>query len=192
MRTLRNMLAVVAALGLMVGTAAAQESGVMFEVHGGIALPTFDIDDIADLGPLVGGGIWYSPVDQRWLVGAEADFGFHSGATLDGVDGPDVNVYHFMGKAGYVVYTSADGKFSLMLNAGAGIMMFDVDAFDVLGVSVDPDSETYFAINAGAKFMYMVADQVNIVVSPQGDIAFSDAPSTSWVWPLSAGVQIKI
>ncbi len=59
-------------------------------------------------------------------------------------------------------------------------------------MSVDPDSETYFAINAGAKFMYMVADQVNIVVSPQGDIAFSDAPSTSWVWPLSAGVQIKI
>lgn len=194
MKLLRNLIVVAAASGLLATSAAAQDSGVMIEGHGGIALPTFDIADVADLGPVFGGGIWYSPVGQRWAVGAEADFGFHSGADdqtdLTGLSEPiDVNVYHFMGKAGYVVYTSADGKFSLMLNAGAGVMMFDVDA-------ADADTETYFAINAGAKLMYMVADRVNIVFSPQGDIAFSKEEDVftdnSWVWPITAGLQLKL
>jgi hypothetical protein len=63
----------------------------------------------------VGAGIWYSPVDQRWALGTEADFGFQS----------DGKIYHFVGKAAYIVYTSQDGRFDIMLNAGAGVMILN-------------------------------------------------------------------
>ncbi len=58
------------------------------------------------------------------------------------------------------------------------------------------DTETYFAINAGAKIYIMVADQVDLVISPQGDIAFSDkdvlGTDNAWVWPLTAGINFRI
>ncbi len=188
MRLLRNLITVAAASGLMATSAAAQGSGVMIEGHGGIALPTFDIADAADLGPVFGAGLWYQ-VAPRVNIGVEADFGFHSGADVAGVSGPDVNVYHFMAKGGYEVYNQPDSRVRVMLNAGLGLMMFDVD---VTGF----DTETYFAINAGAKIYIMVADQVDVVISPQGDIAFSDkdviGTDNAWVWPLTAGINFRI
>jgi hypothetical protein len=172
----------------MVGTAAAQDSGVILEVHGGIGLPTFDFSD-EEVGPIVGGGIWYTPIDARWALGAEADFGFHD----------HINVFHFIGKAGYIVHASQGGGFDVMLNLGAGVMMFNQEKVD-LGQfgTIDPDAKTYFAVNAGAKFMYVVSHRVNIVFSVQGDVAFSDedafgiGTNNAWVWPLSGGVQIKV
>ncbi len=41
----------------------------------------------------------------------------------------------------------------------------------------------------------MVADQVDVVISPQGDIAFSDedvvGTNNAWVWPLTAGINFR-
>lgn len=183
MKLLRSLIAVAAVAGVLATSAAAQQSGVMIEGHGGVALPTFDIADVADLGPVFGAGIWYQ-VAPRINIGVEADFGFHSGADIAGVSGPDINVYHFMAKAGYEVYNQPDSRVRVMLNAGLGAMMFDVDVGGF-------DAETDFAINAGAKIYFMVAEQVDVVISPQGDIAFSDG-TTSWVWPLTAGINFRI
>lgn len=76
-----------------------------------------------------------------------------------------------------------------MLNAGAGILLFDAD-------DPDSDSESYFAINAGAKLYYNVHERVSLVVSPQGDIAFSKeeevGTNNSWVWPITAGIALRI
>ena len=98
----------VAALALAGANVSAQDPEMRLEVHGGIGLPTFDIADVAKAGPLGGVGFWYSPADAKWALGAEADLGFHGGADMDSAgtsySGPDVNVYHFMGKAGYFVY----------------------------------------------------------------------------------------
>lgn len=184
MHSLRITLAVLGGfLVFGVGSAAAQapEQPWIVEVHGGVSVPTFDITDLAKVGPSVGGGIGYFVTD-RWYVAGEADFGFHKGAN----DGPDVNVYHYMGKLGYVVYQSADSRLKILVNAGAGAMTFNPD---VEGA----DTNTYFAINAGAKLFYMFSDNVGLVVSPQGDIAFTKEDdgftgSTAWVWPFSAGV----
>lgn len=64
--------------------------------------------------------------------------------------------------------------------------------FDVEGA---PEGLTYFAINAGAKLSYNFNRQFAVVLSPQGDIAFSDedelGTSNAWVWPLTAGVRIN-
>jgi hypothetical protein len=153
----------------------------MVEALVGTAVPTFDITDLADPGFASGLTVGYS-VNDRLMAMAELDWGTHGGA--DG--GPDVAVYHYMAKAGLRVFESADGKWRILVNAGAGAMTFDVDAPGV-------DSNTYFAINAGAKVYYQVTDLVNVVISPQGDIGFVSEDdgftgSTAWVWPITAGV----
>lgn len=193
MKKLVTIALVLAVMILAGNSVAAEKSGVRLEAHGGIGLPTFDIADVAEIGPLGGVGFWYSPVDARWTVGAEADLGIHGGADVDvageTITGPDVSVYHFMGKAGYFVYSSPDGKTQLVLNAGAGAVMFDVDA-------PGADMETYLAINAGGKLYYALSPAVDFVVSLQGDISFTDkdvlGTDNAWVWPLAVGFAIKL
>jgi hypothetical protein len=64
--------------------------------------------------------------------------------------------------------------------------------FDVEGA----DARTYFAINAGAKLAYNLNRRVAFVLSPQGDIAFSKkselTTNNAWVWPVTAGLRIKL
>lgn len=193
MRRILMAVLTVASLVLVSGNVNAEGSGVRLEAHGGIGLPTFDIADAAEIGPLGGVGLWYSPVDARWTLGAEADLGFHGGADVEvageTITGPDVNVYHFMGKVGYFVYSSPDGKTHLVLNGGAGAVMFDVDA-------PGADMETYLAINAGGKLYYALSPAVDFVLSLQGDISFTDkdvlGTDNAWVWPLAVGFAIKL
>jgi hypothetical protein len=194
MKKIAMAILMVASVALIGGNAAAENSGVRLEAHGGIGLPTFDIADAAKIGALGGIGLWYSPPDAKWTIGAEADLGFHGGEDVTDAlgnteAGPDVNVYHLMGKAGYFVYSSADGKTNIVLNAGAGAVMFDVDAEGF-------DMETYLAINAGGKLYYALSPKVDFVVSLQGDISFTDkevlGTDNAWVWPLSVGFAIKL
>ncbi|MBD3332010.1 outer membrane beta-barrel protein [candidate division GN15 bacterium] len=194
-KVMRKGLAIVCALAVLTigGTASAEGSGVRIEARGGIGLPTFDIADVAKIGGLGGVGVWYTPTDSKWTFGAEADFGIHPGEDLEvgsaTVEGPDVNVYHLMGKAGYNLYSSDDGKLDVIANLGAGAVMFDVD---VEGA----DMETYLAINAGGKIYYALSSQIDFVVSLQGDIAFTDkdvlGTDNAWVWPLGVGIAIKL
>jgi len=162
----------------------AKESTMRLEARGGFGLPTFDIADAAEIGPGGGVGFWFSPVNARWTLGVEGDIGMHSGAD----NGPDVNVYHLMGKAGYLVYAGSDNKMQLVLNAGAGMVMFDVDA-------PGADMESYPAINAGGKIYYALSPSIDFVVSLQGDISFTDkdvlGTDNSWVWPLGVGLAFK-
>jgi hypothetical protein len=177
----------VAALGLSAGTASAQSSGMILELHGGIDLPVTDIWVLDEVGPLVGGGFWYAPADQRWSFGAEADLGIQ----------PDGNIYRVMGKVGYLIHTSRSGTFGIMLNTGAGVMKMDSDrvATGIPGVAFQND-ETDIAVNLGAKFTFTVSDRTRIVVSPQIDLGLGetcgDCSSLSWVSPISAGLQIRI
>lgn len=153
----------------------------MVEVHGGISVPTFDIEDLVDPGPSIGIGLAYQ-VSERVLLMAEGDLGLHSGA---GEGAADVNVFHYLGKVGYLLYRSEDGRLRIFVNAGLGAMTFDPDVDEA-------DAQTYFAINAGAKLHYLLTERIGLVVSPQGDIAFTSEEdgftgSTGWVWPFSAG-----
>jgi len=54
---------------------------------------------------------------------------------------------------------------------------------------------TYPAINAGAKLGIQLSPSVDFLISPQGDIAFSDeaevGTSNSWVWPFGVGLRIE-
>lgn len=170
-----------AALATVPATAQAQRKASL-EARAGLAVPTFDIADVAKAGPVFGAGLQL-PLNDRWSLLADVDFGSHEvkGTTLD------VNVNHYMTKLGYVLGRSQDGKLEFLVNLGAGLMTFGVDA---------PGAETrrYFAINAGAKLYYQFSRSLGLVISPQGDIAFQDSDdfgaSTAWVWPVSAGLRI--
>jgi len=172
--------------GLIVAQSS-NRSPVSIEVRGGINVPTFDIADVADPGPSFGVGIEI-PVAERLSIMADADFGFHSGADLPaGGSGPDVDVYHYIAKLAYEVISPERGRWSLRINAGAGAMTFKID-----GVS---GSFTYPAINVGAKLGYNVSENLNLFLSPQGDIAFSDeneiGTNNAWVWPFAVGAAVR-
>jgi hypothetical protein len=173
---------------LELGTAKPASAQVFLEARGGLNVPTFNITDVAKGGPSAGLGLGFH-VTPELMVMVDGDFGSHPGADgLGGVSLPDVNVYHLIGKLGYRVYSSADGRLGIALNAGAGAMMFDVD-----GAS---STETYPAINVGAKLTYALSPQFALVLSPQGNIAFSDedvvGTSNSWVWPFGAGLRVTL
>ena len=179
-----------AALLMLVGAtvAEAQEAPRRFtlEGRGGFNVPTFDISDAVDGGPSVGVGLGYQVSPSLWVLG-DLDLGFHSGADIGGVEGPDVKVYHYIAKLGYAVVPEGASDWSVILNAGAGAMTFDVDG---------GTSNTYPAINVGAKIAYRLSPRVSLLLSPQGDIAFSDedevGTTNSWVWPFTAGFRIGL
>lgn len=160
------------------------EAQVALEIRGGLNVPTFDIAGAVKAGPGFGAGLSFKVGERVWLTG-DADFGFHSGADLaEGGNGPDINVNHYIVKVGYQVYSRADGRVSLFLNAGAGAMTFAVDA---------GSSFTYPAINVGAKLIVGLGSTVSLVLSPQGDIALSKkaevGTTNSWVWPFAVGLR---
>lgn len=179
--------AIVVTLGLS-QPAAAQDgsSGVSFNARGGMNVPTFDIADIVDPGPSFGVGVAIQVSETLDLRGS-ADFGFHPGAeTEEGTELADVNVYHYMAGLGFPLTGRDGGPWRVSVNAGAGAMTFDVDG---------GESNTYFAINVGGEVGYMASEQVELFLSPQGDIAFTDedvlGTDNAWVWPFTAGVKIN-
>lgn len=176
-------LAVVALGTVSTSNAAAQmaqdEKPVSLELRGIVMVPTFDIADAANVGYGGGAGIGYR-LGEKFRLMADFDVGIH------GTDTPDfnINTYHYMGKFGFDVINNE--RLVLTLNLGAGAMTFGGDL---------PESKTYFAINAGAKLGIKVSPAFEILISPQGDIAFSkeaDVGTTnSWVWPIGAGFRVK-
>jgi hypothetical protein len=191
MRSIRMGAAVLSGL-LLLGrapTVQAQSSQhrATIEARGGLNVPTFDISDAVDAGPSfgVGAGVQFAP--KLWLMG-DVDLGFHSGADLAGVEaGPDVKVYHYVAKLGYELLSEGQSPWSVIVNAGAGALTFDVD-----GVG----SNTYPAINVGAKIAYRLSPRVHLLLSPQGDIAFTKddevGTTNAWVWPFTAGLRIGL
>jgi hypothetical protein len=167
--------------------AQAEPGRVTLEARGGLNVPTFDISDAVDAGPSVGIGAAVQIRPRVYLLG-DVDLGFHSGADLPGgASAPDVKVYHYMAKVGYALLAEGSSPWSLIVNAGAGAMTFDVDG---------AGSNTYPAINVGAKIGYRVSPRVSLLLSPQGDIAFTkDAElgtSNAWVWPFTAGIRLAL
>jgi hypothetical protein len=163
------------------------ERRVSLEARGGVNVPTFDISDAVDAGPSVGLGAAVQFAPKLWLMG-DVDLGFHSGADLaGGGEAPDVKVYHYIAKLGYELLSEGQSPWSVIVNAGAGALTFDADG---------GGSNTYPAINVGAKIGYRVSPRVQLLLSPQGDIALTDdeevGTSNAWVWPFTAGVRIGL
>lgn len=155
------------------------DGNVSLEARGIAMVPTFDIADAADVGPGFGVGLGYQ-VNPQFRLMADLDVGFHPTAA----DDVTINTYHLMGKLGFDVFNN--GTVTVTLNAGAGALQFAGDL---------PQSQTYFAINAGAKIGIAVSPVVEVLISPQGDIAFASeddlGTTNAWVWPFGAGLRFR-
>ena len=191
MRVLPSIALVAASVTLLTipsaARAQAEPGRVTLEARGGLNVPTFDISDAVDAGPSVGIGAAVQIRPRVYLLG-DLDLGFHSGTDLPGGAGaPDVKVYHYMAKVGYALVPEGSSPWSLIVNAGAGAMTFDVDG---------AGSNTYPAINVGAKIAYRVSPRLSLLLSPQGDIAFTKddelGTSNAWVWPFTAGFRLAL
>lgn len=163
--------------------AAQEPSGVFVEGRVGAVVPTFDIADVATTGPAFGATVGYQATPRIVLMG-EFDYGMHEDEATGTVD---INTLHYIAKVGYSLTGPRERGWEALVNLGAGAVTFDADG---------GESNTYFAINAGAKIAYNFSPRLAVVVSPQGDIAFTDedetGSSSAWVWPLTAGLRLKL
>ena len=171
--------------GIRGPVAPAQESAPRFFVEGlgGAVVPTFDVSDVAKSGAAVGSSAGLSAqrslggdgrVRLREPQGRGHQFGGHQHPALHGQGGI---LAHRAAREGLGGHREPRGR-----RRG-----FDVDGA--------PDSFTYFAINAGAKLAYNFNRSFAFVLSPQGDIAFSDeaelGTTNAWVWPVTAGLRFS-
>ncbi len=179
-----GIMALFFSVGASVSTLDAQ---VTLNARAGIGVPTGDIADAVDAGFDIGGGLGVM-LNDRFELRANVDFSSHTGEEVGGVSGPDVDVLHLIAGIGYRL-TDPDNPFYISINAGAGALSFNPDVDGA-------DSETYFAINAGAEIGYWVSDNIAIFASPQGDIAFSDedelGTDMAYVWPFTGGLKIRL
>ena len=177
-------LATAGALALSAPLAAQQPAPRFFiEGLGGVVVPTFDIADVAKTGGAFGAAVGYR-LDPRWVLMGEFDYGMHKDKATGTAD---INTAHYIAKLGYALSAPRDRGWNVLVNLGAGAVSFDVKGA--------PRTFTYVAINAGAKVAYNFNRSLALVLSPQGDIAFSkkaDLNTTNaWVWPVSAGLRIR-
>jgi hypothetical protein len=182
MKLMRIAGALTLAVAASWSAAAAQDSSerpLSLELRGIAMVPTFDIADAADVGPGFGAGIGYR-LSPAVTVMADFDMAVHPTPTPDF----DINTLHYVGKVGYDVYVR--DRITVTLNLGAGVVQFAGDL---------PESKSYFAINAGAKVGVALSEAVELLISPQGDIAFTKeddlGTSNAWVWPIGAGVRFR-
>ena len=178
------LMGVAAVLVASTSPLAAQDVTPKFFVEGlaGVAVPTFDIADVATTGGAVGATVGYR-LSPRWTLMGEFDYGMHKDKATETVD---IKTTHLIAKLGYVLSAPKTRGWDVTVNLGAGIVNFDVDG---------AEGNSYFAINAGAKLAYSLNPSLAIVLSPQGDIAFSKenelGSSTAWVWPVTAGIRLS-
>jgi hypothetical protein len=172
------------ALASLHGALAAQQTTPKFFVEGlaGGVVPTFDIADVAKTGGAFGTTLGYR-LGQRWVLMGEFDYGSHKDKATGDLD---INTLHYMAKVGYSLTGPKERGWEAIVNLGAGAVSFDVGG--------PTGTLTYPAINAGAKIAYNFNRSLAFVLSPQGDIAFSDedelTTNNSWVWPVTAGLRV--
>jgi len=174
---IKKSLPALALIGLLASPAQAQFS---VEARGVAVVPTFKIADAAKVGPGFGAGVGYLAGDKIRLM-LDGDVGYHG---TKGQEMGKINTYHLMGKVGYDLYTS--DKVTVTVNLGAGLVQFGGDL---------AESFTYPAINAGAKIAIALSEQFDLLLSPQGDIAFTKeadiGTKAGWVWPFGLGLRAK-
>ena len=176
-----------AGLGVLALTAplTAQEPATKFFVEGlgGVVVPTFDIADVAKTGGAFGAAVGYR-LTPRWIVMGEFDYGMHKDKATGSAE---INTLHYMAKVGYSLTGPRERGWEAIVNLGVGAVGFDVEGA--------AQTNTYFAINAGAKLSYNFNRSFAFVLSPQGDIAFSDeaelTTTNAWVWPFTAGLRVN-
>lgn len=184
---MKSQLLAVLTLALSAAPLAAQRANptprLFVEATGGGVVPTFDIADVAKTGGAFGAALGYQ-LNHRWVLIGEFSYGMHKDQATGSAE---INTLHYMGKIGYSLTGPRETGLEALVNLGVGAVSFDVQG--------SPGTYTYPAINAGAKIAYHLTRSFAVVLSPQGDIAFSKkselTTTNAWVWPFTVGLRLR-
>lgn len=136
-------------LTVAAGTVEAQQTtprSINAGVWGGVALPTGDVADEAELntGFIVGGHLGWQPPFQAFGLRAEVSY------SKFGMDTPigDGDLTKFGGAGNVILSVSNDGSFRPYVIGGVGAYRVRQE-FEVLGAGFESESETKLGLNGG-------------------------------------------
>lgn len=188
MSSVKRLVPVVGVLLLtFTSTARAQRAFGLVEGYGAYVLPAGSYTDIVDAGWAAGGLVGLAATPHLWLMGSFTSI-WLSGQTdtTAMLDLPGWTNSAYFGMLGYdPVPPNMNGD--MIMYVGAGGVTFDPDAPDL-------ESEAYFAVNAGVKFVFHFSRNAAGTLNLAGIVAFADESfvgGTTWFFPLGAGLAIR-
>lgn len=194
-RTIGAGLATAALLLAVPALAQAQGAGtpgtkLTFDSRGGIALPAGQLADIHDPGAAVGATLAYRVNGRVSLFGA-GDLGLLRGerASASTERAPGLNLWKYAGGAEVNLLDPDRTKWGVLASLGAGAATFDskVEGAETL---------TRFSTNGGLRVAYRLGQRADAFLGGQGHLIFTDearqGADTNWVFPVSAGLKIRV
>ncbi len=168
--TLRGLVAATALLLAASGTATAQMSApTPFGVSGGVALPTGDFGETADLGFHIGGH-WQAGLGEKFKLRLNLDLGRYG--LSDGVDGSWMLIGG-MANLVYPIQTSSALKPYLLGGIGMYNWKIDID-----GLGSTDDTDLAFNFGVGYDFGKRYFTEVKYVVIDTDGTSINTLPVT--------------
>lgn len=217
----------VAALALGPATAEAQVPGPdregfisyspaiwSFDLRGGVAIPTGDLDDVTDMGASIGAGLAYF-LNPRFALRLDGNIDFLQPDDVGGPDAPILRVWSYIGGFEFHVTDPHDGL-TFAIDLGGGGSMYWSDRFDLpdQGLTDTRFKKTYPAAQGGARIGVNLGPEarsgarvVNLFVSGTARIIFGTEERTErfaarfpgaqpWdtalIFPIEGGIRINI
>lgn len=164
-----------------------------FDNRGGIALPAGALADVFDPGASVGAMVGYQ-VHRRVSVFGSGDLGLLRGKKIDGssVRADGLNLWQYSGGAEVNLLDPDRTRWGVLASVGAGAATYDSK---VEGAT----SRTRFSTNGGLRVAYRIGQRADAFLGGQSylifadeDDAFQGGKNTNWVFPVSAGLKIRV
>lgn len=132
--------------------------------YGGYDLPTLDLADAADAGPMFGATVAYR-VHEQVTVHLDGSGSFYQSATYPGgVQGPDISVYRATAGIEVNLFDPKLTEWRFLVNGGAGWSFLSTSSLPQTGgVSDDGPS-----VRVGAKIAYPVSDKLLVYLGGDG------------------------
>lgn len=187
MRRLRYRLAAATFVLVLAGVSTAEAQRVrnpwLLEGYAGIVLGTGTFADLTNAGIAGGAGAGYAISRRVWLMG-----NIH-GAWHPGADNfSDWSTYSVFGMVGFSA-SRPRSQSSIIIPVGVGAVAFDPRAPSM-------GKKSYFAVTTGVKFYYYFAERAALSVVAMVDLAFTEkeflGSSTTWLFPLAAGIAVRL
>lgn len=216
-RQFLHLLAGTAALLVLIApTSVAAQHRFSLEARAGGAVPAGELAELDAPGAQVGGGVGVR-LHPRVALRVDFDASFlRGGKELEsGARSPGVSLRHTIAGLEAVVGAPRlrDVPLTVSVNAGAGRTLFDTEAFVVpfnrpeQGGQPFRITERYPTANAGVRASSRVSRRLDLVLSGQGFVTFTDEEDTAllallsdeiesfgtaWSFPVSVGVRVGL
>ena len=180
----------IAALLLAAPTDGLAQQKFSFDSRGGIALPAGQLADVADPGASLGATVGYA-VNKRVSLFGAGDLGLLRGKKPSTASerGPGLNLWQYSGGAEVNLLDPDRTRWGVLASLGAGAATYDSKVEGAV-------SRTRFSTNGGLRVAYRLGQRADAFLGGQSYLIFTDeelqGADTNWVFPVSAGLKIRV